>query len=65
MYNSAFPISGSRPLEVGEGVVFNTLDEAFQFLVRQREILPTPAIDLTLKRIPFAGTESYIVIRNK
>lgn len=65
MNNSAFPISGARPLEVGEGVVFKTLDEAFRFLTRQREILPTPAVDLTLKRVPFAGVQSYLVTRNK
>ena len=53
----------SRPLNPGEGLSFDELDEAHQFLLRQREILPTLGVAISLKSIQFANRSSYLVTR--
>ena len=53
----------SRPLDPGEGLSFEELDEAHQFLLRQREILPTLGVAISLKSIRFANRSSYLVTR--
>ena len=53
----------SRPLDPGEGLSFDELDEAHQFLLHQREILPTLGVAISLKSIQFANRSSYLVTR--